>query len=399
MPPGGPKTPADADSVTLPIRWGLTAEYSYPGLDSVEVTVRYRRWTLWHHRFAPESSERTHSLSLGVVRLGVTISCDLFAGTIVSKVGLDRRPRPSLPWVRDREWNERSVIRFDPSVGEIGGRTDVYPPSVRDPVYGDSQNCTGTILRIHVDDQPRMLCEVGSKVKSRMFPAPYPPFVFNAVACVGAFEVDGHQRYGNPDSRWFNVFLGYYQLDCAKPAWDRPFGFCTADGADSQPSIEDLNRLGKSDWNYFSNWDYGVPEQALEPYCDVTAASSDPVDRGLVTIAGRRWRQVDLLDVEVASCYVSDAPGAEPLVHNTIIDGMLRQGFGYPDPHPDHPVSFIPTRLDATLHMAYFEDDGYFHTLIFGGTAHAGEDRGLLAAEVEATTAVIAEQYADFGFD
>ena len=160
-----------------------------------------------------------------------------------------------------------------------------------------------------------------------------------------------------------------------------------------------MARLGKSDWNYFSNWDYGVPEHVLEPYGDVTVASSDYADRGLVTIAGRRWRHVDLLGVEVASCYVSDAPGAEPLVHNTIIDGMLRQGFGYPDPHPDHPVSFIPTRLDATLHMAYFEDDEWFHTLIFGGTAHTGKDRGLLAAEVEATTVVIAEQYADFGFE
>ena len=48
--------------------------------------------------------------------------------------------------------------------------------------------------------------------------------------------------------------------------------------------------------------------------------------------------------------------------------------------------------------MAYYEDEEGFHTLIFGGTAHAGEDRELLAAEVEATTAVIAERYAAFGF-
>jgi hypothetical protein len=232
-----------------------------------------------------------------------------------------------------------------------------------------------------------------------MFPPPYPPFVFNAVACVGAFEEGGPQRYANPHSPWFNVFLGYYQLDCATPSWDRPFGFVAPDGGDSSPCIEDLARLGKSDWNFFSNWDYGVPEEALEPYCDVDLPSVESVDHGLVEIAGRKWRGVDLLGIEVASSYVSDAPGAQGLVGNTPIGSVLRQGFGHPDPQADCPVSFIPQRLDASLYMAYYADGEGFHTLIFGGTAHAGEDRELLSAEVEATTAIIAERYARFGFE
>ena len=397
--PSQPTGTSDADSVILPVRWGLTAEYRYPGLDSVEVILRFRRRTLWHHRFSPHTSERHHRLSLGLVRLEWTVTCDMFSGTLASKVGLDRRARRSAPWVRSHQWLDRVVVRFDPSVGMIGGETDVYPPMVHHPVYGDSQNCTGTILRVHVDDEPRELCAVGSKVKSRMFPAPYPPFVFNAVACVGAFEPDGPQRYGNPDSPWFNVFLGYYQLDCARTDWDRPFGFHTASGADALPCIEDLARLGKSDWNFFSNWDYGVPEAALEPYCDVDVQPGDHTDHGLVEINGRRWRHVDLLGVQVASSYVSDSPGAGQLVDNTLIAGLLHQGFGYPDPRPGHTTSFIPTRLDASLHMAYFADDEYFHTLIFGGTAHAGEDRPLLAASVDATKVVIAEHYSRFGFD
>jgi len=395
----GPPGPGDADAVTLPIRWGLTAEYRYPGLDAVEVVLRYRRWTLWQHRFVPESGERHHRLSLGLVRLVWTVTCDMFTGTLAWGIGLDRRARRARPWVPGRRRLDRTVIRFDPSIGMIGGQTDVYPPVVHDPVYGDSQNCTGTILRVHIDDEVRELCRVGSLVKSRMFPPPYPPFVFNAVACVGAFEPDGPQRYGNPDSPWFNVFLGYYQLDCARAAWDRPFGFHAADGADSLPCVEDLVRLGKSDWNYFSNWDYGVPEDAVEPYCDVDVEPADHVDHGLVEIAGRRWRHLDLLGVEVASSYVSDHPGARQLVDNTIIAGMLHEGFGYPDPQPHHPTSFIPTRLDGSLVMAYYADEEAFHTLIFAGTAHTGEDRPLLAAAADATRRVVAEHYAHFGFD
>jgi hypothetical protein len=385
--------------VTLPVRWGLTAHYTYPGLDSVEVTLRYRDRPLWRHLISPEAGTSRHVLWLGWFRCEFNIVGDLFAGTIVWELGVDQRTRLGRPWVRWRTWGRGSRITFDPSVGVIGGQTAVYPPTVRDPVYGDSQNCTGTILRLHIDDEPRRLCQVGHKVKARMFPAPYPPFVFNAVACVGAFERGGPQRYANPHSRWFNVFLGYYQLDCATPAWDRPFGFDAADGGASSPRIEDLARLGKSDWNFFSNWDYGVPEEALEPYCDVDVSSVDSVDQGLVEIAGRHWHRVDLLGVEVASCYVSDAPGAQQLVHNTRIAGALRQAFGFPDPQPDRPVSFIPKTLDAVLHMAYFQDDEGFHTLIFGGTAHAGEDRELLSAEVDATTAIIAGRYAGFGFD
>jgi hypothetical protein len=388
----------DGYAVTLPVRWGLTAEYRYPGPESVQVTIRFRGRRVWRHRIATRAVPRHHVLRLGVIRAELTVASDLFAGTIGWTLRLDRRTGLGRSWSHWRTWQEASVIRFDPSVGLIGGQTAVYPPTVHDAVFGDSQNSTGTIMRIHIDEQPRRLCGVGHKVKARMFPPPYPPFVFNAVACVGAFEEGGPQRYANPHSPWFNVFLGYYQLDCARPAWDRPFGFASADGGDSPLCVEDLARLGKSDWNFFSNWDYGVPEEALEPYCEVDLRSVDYVDHGLVTIAGRRWRRVDLLGTEVASAYLSDAPGAQGLIRNTLVGGVLRRGYGLPDPQADCPVSFIPQALDATMHMAYYDDDEGFHTLIFGGTAHAGRDRGLLAAQVEATTAVIAERYAGFGF-
>ena len=100
-----------------------------------------------------------------------------------------------------------------------------------------------------------------------------------------------------------------------------------ADGAEAFPRIEDLVRLGKSDWNFFSNWDYGVPEEAVEPYCAVDVEPADHVDRrpGGDRRAAMAHR-IDLLGVEVASCYVSDAPGARRLVRNTWSPARCRAG-------------------------------------------------------------------------
>ncbi|MGA2835679.1 MAG: hypothetical protein ABSF84_03680 [Acidimicrobiales bacterium] len=387
-----------SDVQSQSLGWGLVVEYGFPSFDSVEVTVRFRSRRVWGHTFAEDDRVRSHRLCLGLLRLRFTLSVDVFAGTLVRRVGLDVRPWFRRPWRTAFATTGRSVLLFDPSVGEIAGRTAVYPPEVHDPVYGDSQSCTDSVLRIHVDEQRRDLCGVGAVVKARMFPRPYPAFVFNVVACVGAFAEHGPQRYTDPESPWFNVFLGYYQLDCAKQLWDRPFGFESAAGAGSVPRFEDLVRLGKSDWNFFSNWVYGVPEDALAPFCTVDLGPDGHVDHGLVEVAGRHWRVVDLLGVEVASCYEADAPGARRLVSNTVVTPLTRRSFGFPDPRPDHPTSFVPQSLDATLYMAYVEDEASYHTLIFGGTAHTGQDRALLATEIGATTAVIAGHYADQGF-
>ncbi len=394
----GTPTAAGLDPVILPLGRGMTAEFVYPAPDAVAVTMCFRGRRLWHHQITLDGGQRRFRVRLGVIRVDLMVISDLFAGIVEWRLRVYRRAGLGRPWATWRTWGEGRAGPFDPSVGIIGEQSAVYPPSVPDSVHGGSQTCTGVILRLHVDDEPRKLCQVGHKVKARMFPAPYPPFVFNAVACVGAFEEGGPQRYTNPHSVWFNVFLGYYQLDCSRSSWSRPFGFEEARGANSRPCIEDLVRLGKSDWNFFSNWDYGVPEQALERYCNVELRGDDFVDHGLVAIAGGSWRRVDLLGVEVASSYVSDQPGAGELVRNTLIAPILRRGFGFPNPQPDRPVSFIPQKLDATLHMAYYADETEYHTLIFGGTAHAGADRDLLDAEIEATKAVITERYAGFGF-
>ncbi len=387
---------------------GLAVEFRFPQLDAVEISLVHRKRTLWSHTFDShrddpdepegEAAEYAMTIPLGLAKVDVRLSADLFEGALGWQAEVSRRRWFGQPWGASHQLLAGSTA-IDPSIGIIDDRTAFYPPVVDDPTYGRSQNCMDTILRFHVEDNERKVCRVGQLVKQRMFPAPYQPFVFNAVACVGEFTEDGPQRYGNPRSPWFNVFLGYYQIDCDRSVWDRPFGFEAPACIHSVPRIEDLLRLGKADWNYFSNWDYGVPETVLAPYDRVVVRPADYDDRGLEEIGGRSWRQVHLLGVEVASSYVSDAEGALGLADNTIVAGMLHESFGYPQSDPRYPNSFIPKRLDAAMFMAYFEDDEGFHTLIFGGTAHTGADRALLDAEVAAVRAVIAGHYAERGFE
>ena len=387
------------DVQTSDLGHGLRLEWTYPSPDALGMTLVFGTRRLWSHTFRTDDTRRRHAVDLGLLRVELVVEGDLAEGTVEVRAGIDVRAWVDGPWRRVTRWDTRSVLRFDPCIGQVGGSTAVHPPAVDLPGYGASQDSTGFIMRIHVDDEVRELDRVGSMVKQRMFPPPYPGFVFNAVACVGAFEEDGPQRYGNPTSPWFNVFLGYYQIDCPKPAWDRPLGFASADGAASKVWVEDLMRLGTADWLYFSNWDYGVPEDVLHPYSAINYGPEDWEDHGLVRIGGKQWHQVELRGLVFASSYVSDAPKARQLVDNTVIGGICHQSYGYPDPQPGYPDSFIPQAMDGMLHMAYFEDADAFHTIIFGATAHAGKDRALLDAQAEACRKVIADDYAGFGFD
>ncbi len=163
------------------------------------------------------------------------------------------------------------------------------------------------------------------------------------------------------------------------------------------PILEELVRLGKSDWNWFSNWDYGVPDDILLLYSAVPPTAG-VVSTPLVTVGSRQWHQVDVRDTKAASCYVAGGPGARQLVHNTVLEVTWRRSFGAPSPRPAQPTSFIPTVLDAKVYMSYWEDDSHYHTVIFGGTILAGKDPAFLGAQIAATETVMTADYPGLGF-
>ncbi len=294
-------------------------------------------------------------------------------------------------------------MRFDvdPTIGSVAGSVWGHPPFLSDPEIGRSRGVVPIINRIHVDDTPKLLARMGRIAKATFFPE-YPAFVFNVCFAVGDFSLIWRPgAYGDPHSHWFNVFMGYYQLDVPKKTWTRPFAYDSAD-PHSGIAFHDIIRLGKSDWNYFSNYMYGVPEDCIAPYNGIDFSATPCVHVGRPAIGGRYWDFVEVDQVEAVSAYESNTPGARELVNNSLLSPMWRRTFGLPCPRPDYPTSFISTMLRARMYLSFSEDDDYYHTVIFGGTvnksfAESFNER-FLRLQMEACAQAITKHYPQLGF-
>jgi hypothetical protein len=339
-------------------------------------------------RFEPDNDTRHYKFDWGPLKLDAELTVDLFGGEITASGELTAFGRVLF----DRD--DVELLHFSPAIGEIGGNSHGPAPVLDDPTFGKSRPCAPVPLRIFVEDMPRGLTDVGRFVKRAMFRG-YPDFVFNTVACVGDFEEAVRGVYVKPGQRWFNVFLGYYQLDAPKRDWDRPFGYVSAEGADSEVAFEDVIRLGKSDWNFFSNWMYGTPTDAVRPY---EPPAGTATLTGTEQIGDSLWHRVELREVPVVSAYESNAEGAGKLADNSAMTAVWRASFGFPNPQSDWDESFVGTTTDADIWMAYFEDGEAWHTVIFGGTGATGESADFIAAQMEANRAVMEEHYRALGF-
>jgi hypothetical protein len=383
----------------LDLGHGVELRAGLPALDgTIEIAVLHRGHKLIEEVFSPDTPQHGFRLSLAVIELDASLEVDAFLGELRASGHIKVRGLLRWRWHTVLDADDEVLMRICPAVGQIDGSPAVIEPVIEDQRFGGSQLCTPTVLRIFVDEQERAVADVGQIVKARMFPD-HPAFAFNTVACVGRVSKDGAPGlYTDPNSTWFNVFFGHYQLDCPKPDWSRPFGYRSAAGIDSKVEAEDIARLGKSDWNWFSNWMYGVPIEEVLPYSTIDMSTIEVAESPPARIGSTMWHGLTLSQVEVASCYQSGSPDAGRLVRNTIIDDVWRRSFGLPSPQPEHAVSFIPTTIEAQVHMAYWEDERAFHTLIFGGTAATDSDPGFLAAQMAAVETVIERGYPERGF-
>ena len=98
---------------------------------------------------------------------------------------------------------------------------------------------------------------VGRLVHDALFPDE-PDFSFNVEFARG----DG-DAYTDPTSIWFNAFMGYYEIKVPKETWHRPFGYRFEAGG-TRIAPDDLLRIGRADWNYFSAYLYGVPFSVVD---------------------------------------------------------------------------------------------------------------------------------------
>jgi hypothetical protein len=350
----------------------------------------------------PEHSTISADFENAEVRAHVAATADYFAGAVLltAQVSVFDSARSPGVWVPLLDIENKVLFTFDPCGGELHGVAAVVAPVVPASPWGPSGAPSHGITRIHVTDEARQLTDIGRLVKRKLFPD-HPPFTFNVLACCGSptGAATGPGTYSDPDSIWFNVFYGSYQLDCAKSdGWQRPFAYESAAGIESVPHAEDIVRLGKADWNWFSNYLYGVPAAACDRCSGVDMQRVHQFPRPMATIGTTQWHVLTMHDIEVASCYESQAPGAERLVINSVLTPGWRLSFGMPCPKPDHPVSFVPTRLNTTVTMTYWEDATAYHTLMAGGTAPHGSDPAFLDAQTKACQTFLASNFPGAGF-
>ncbi len=294
-----------------------------------------------------------------------------------------------------------------PLVGRIRGK--FLPPPVRIRSFGGSMSVPAA-LRIEIDgkrhDRTR---PAGLSAAAKNLFDGFDPFVFNvSFACGKGTWWRG--RYADPWSVWFNVFSGYYQIDVDWPVWRRPFGYEGNENDGFQVDLGEVARLGRADWNYFSNYMYGVPVEAVARYDKGTFDGT--VRPGRVLLGSTGWDSVAIRGVEVASAYLARDGRGLQTHRQPFLQGLWRAAFGGPRARPGFPESFIPARMTAEILMSWRLRGDVASTLIFGATvndvypklpARRGRDRerenrDFLQAQMRALRALVSREYGDAGF-
>jgi len=386
---------------TIDLGHGLFIDYSFTSSTELDWDLRFEKLELAHGSMSVGTPTGPVGVSTDLVRGQLEITIDPLTGVVGLTAMIEvREPGVEPPtWKTVVDLTEPHLTLIDPTKGLVAGSETGYAPTVAG--YGPNGPSGDGVTRFHISDDQRVLADVGRIVKQRLF-ADTGPLTLNIIACVGlgADPGKGPGVYADPESPWFNVFFGVYQVDCAKAdGWTRPFGYEAANGVDSVVHGEDLVRIGTADWNWFSNYLYGVPAEICIEYSniDMGAVSFQPPPT-VVRCGNSNWHQVSMSGVKVASGYESNAPGAQQLVENSILTPTWQQSFGLPCPRPEYTTSFIPTVLRSALFMAYNEDDTAYHTLMFGGTAGVDTEEAFLQAQVDAAVANIKSHYPDAGF-
>lgn len=314
----------------------------------------------------------------------------------LKEIGISVDKALGFPWLRTRAL-----------VGDIDNKLFVDGAVVNDPKIGKSMSFP-MAQEIVVDKERSAPAGVGKMVDKVFFPNEG-KLVFNVAFSCGKASAFTPGVYGDPLSIWFNVFFGYYEIDVRKREWRRPFGYDLASNGAATVNWDDVLKIGKSDWNYFSNWVYGVPDKCIRP----TNAIVDPLCT--TRLLGREQvgaKHFDLLEIdgaEVVSAYMAK-DGTQLVNEDMLFSPLWRIAFGRPRSRPEFTTSFFPVRMKAKLYMcfrevAYDEDLGEaaYQTFLFGGTINKGwpdaaENERFLDLQMAAVRKVMTKSYADVGF-
>lgn len=257
-------------------------------------------------------------------------------------------------------------------IADINNRFFFKIPKINDPKIGKS-DAFPTALRINVGkNSTGFPGGIGKIVHDAHFSGS-PSFVFKVAFAAAAKNLLGKGNYANPNSIWYNVFFGFYEIDVVKSAWGRPFGYEQV-GGKWQVRLEDVAHLGKSDWNHFSNQLYGVPAAAIKPYdvVNMSEIKALPVTRR--TVGKRSWDFVQLAGMKMVGPYLSKSDGKKYVNLDPIVGPLWRWAFGTYDGQVAGKPSFLGTSMKAEIYMSFREErdaatgEQVYKTFFFGGT-------------------------------
>jgi hypothetical protein len=380
---------------------GLVLAWSVPlDLSSLTLEIAGNGIVLWSTVLSPSHATERWTGNQHLFKGDLEIRADFVLGEITASGFVGYLPPDDAQFL---QFPETVLVAWSPTLGAVGGQLEAHPPQIKSASFGNSNSIVPTITRIPVDTVKRIGTPVGNMVKQALFPTTG-DFTFNVCFSVGPFIPFLPGAYGDPTSIWFNVFAGYYEIDCPKSGWTRPFGYNLAStgGTGATPNFDDLVLIGKADWNYFSNWMYGVPLATVQQY--------DPPDPGVVcqylgrqTVANSQWDVVDINGFSAVSAYQSKASGAAQLVDNTtLLTPLWRVTYGEPRSRSGHDTSFPGTSMHAQFLMAFSEDATTYRTYLFGGTVNkafdADQNATFMTEQMTACRQVITDHYATLGF-
>jgi hypothetical protein len=260
-------------------------------------------------------------------------------------------------------------------ITDIGHKWVRRPPVVNDPCIGRSRGLP-IPMRIRVDPAATGFpAGIGSVVHRALFSS-YPPFTFKVTFACANPGIMGRSQYANPASIWYNVFFGCYEIEVSKAAWGRPFGYHLVNGV-LQVRHEDILRIGKADWNHFSNQLYGVPADAIGPYdvVDMSQVRWPPVVR--TRVGGRGWDLIDAPGLQVVGPMRANGDTRDFSDMVRLVGAAWRFAFGRYDKRVDAPKSFAGTSMFVRLYSSYSEEakpggEAVYKTHMFGGTINEG---------------------------
>jgi len=246
----------------------------------------------------------------------------------------------------------KSIFFKLPLVGEIGGRYFSPPLKIENTAKFGKSFAMPSVLKIVIDERHPIPGEVGKLVNDRFFKDEDTLFFNVSFACGkgGLFEKG---TYTDPLSHWFNVFFGYYEINAVIASendgkgWPRPFGY-EREGGDI--CFMDLIKIGKSDWNYFSNRMYGVPLAEVEKNNGISLPPTTAVRLGTETIGKHEWDVVEVDKFDVVSAYVTEE-GRARIENASVFSPIWRMCYGNPHPRPGFDECFFPTNMKAKFYV------------------------------------------------